>query len=341
MTGTRRAGKVKSGIGGEARSVRPKAVITCLSDCKRGEPLTTTRHYGMLPLANTELVKHQLAALSGFAVTALVREMHSGLAILLRQEHISVIHLEEQEKASNALAAADLILPGDILPLSTLPEIGLVTIAGGSDETGIVQSMLKNVRMTEIDGLRINYSWEPLDANQTLLASIKNSIDPSVTIEEGVTIIGEVIIGKKTRIMAGSYIEGPVIIGAGCEIGPMAHIRSDTSIADGCRIGKTEVVDCIIMRTCTSKHHAYLGHSILGEDVNIGAFTVTADYRHDGQEHKCVVCDEKVATGRKKLGAFIGDHVRTAVSTSIYPGRKLWPHSTTLPGEVVKKDEHD
>ncbi len=323
----------------QTRPGRPKALITCLSDCKRGQPLTATRHYGMLPLANVELIRHQLAALSGFDVTVLVRETHSPLTGLLEQEGIPVIQEDGQEKAKTTLAAADLVLPGDLLPLSTLPETGLVTVAGGSDETGIVQGMLTSARTTEIDGLRINYPWEPLDANLALLARIKKDIDPSATIDTGVTIIGTVVIGPNTKIKAGTYIEGPVSIGADCEIGPMAHIRPDTSIADGCRIGKTEAVDCIIMRKCTSKHHAYLGHSVLGEDVNIGAFTVTADYRHDAQEHESLVCGEKVPTGRKKLGAFLGDHVRTAVSTSIYPGRKLWPHGTTLPGEVVKKDE--
>jgi len=42
---------------------------------------------------------------------------------------------------------------------------------------------------------------------------------------------------------------------------------------------------------------------------------------------------------RHKLGAFIGDYVRTGINTSIYPGRKIWPNRTTLPGEVVSADK--
>jgi bifunctional UDP-N-acetylglucosamine pyrophosphorylase/glucosamine-1-phosphate N-acetyltransferase len=45
-----------------------------------------------------------------------------------------------------------------------------------------------------------------------------------------------------------------------------------------------------------------------------------------------------VGTGRTKLGAIIGDNVHTGVNTSIYPGRKLWPNTTTLPGTAVHSD---
>ena len=202
----------------------------------------------------------------------------------------------------------------------------------------------QNLKLTKteehiVEAARVNYPWEFLSANTTLLKDIKKDIDKSVVIEDNVTIKGEVIIGKGTIIKAGSYIEGPVIIGEDCIIGPMAHIRPDMSIADNCTIGKTEAFDCIIMKGTVSKHHAYLGHSLLGEDVNVGAFTVTADYRHDGQEHVVKVGKKKVESGRRKVGAFIGDHARLAISTSIYPGRKIAANGTTLPGEVVKEDQ--
>ena len=99
--------------------------------------------------------------------------------------------------------------------------------------------------------------------------------------------------------------------------------------------------DCLwsIMANSTSKHVAYLGHSVLGEDVNIGAGTITADYRHDGRNHMTLVNGNKVDSGRRKLGAFLGDDVKTAINTTIYPGRKIWPNLGTLPGEIVTKDK--
>ena len=51
-----------------------------------------------------------------------------------------------------------------------------------------------------------------------------------------------------------------------------------------------------------------------------------------------MVKGQLIDTGRRKLGAIIGDHVHTGINTSIYPGRKLWPHTSTLPGQVVNED---
>jgi len=326
-----------------------KAIITFLSGCARGAPLTTTRHYALVPLANKELILHQHDILTEYEVAVLVKKdpqadpRNNELLAFLHDHDLPVIHDLPKEAA--------LLLPGDLLPtkpaqLTDATTTTLLTTPDGSEETDAARALLtdKNIHEVAIDAQRLNYPWEFLTANTALLRrraqeQHDGEIAPGATIEDGVTIHGAVIIGEGTVIRAGSYIEGPVVIGKDCTIGPFAHLRPDTSIADGCTIGKTETVDCIILRGTVSKHHAYLGHSVLGEDVNIGAFTVTADYRHDGQEHRVWVAGEKVASGRRKVGAFIGDHARLAISTSIYPGRKLGPGTTTLPGEVVTKDK--
>lgn len=186
----------------------------------------------------------------------------------------------------------------------------------------------------------IGYPWNILEANSHFLKLIKTKIENNVVIEDNVHIKGEVIIGKGTIIKSGTYIEGPVIIGENCTIGPLAYIRPDTAIGNKCTI-RSEVFDAVIGDESVLKHHAYIGHSVLGVDVNIGAGTVTSDYRHDGKNHITVVNDNKIDSGRRKLGSFMGDYVRTGINTSIYPGRKLWPWTGTLPGEIVLKDKMD
>ncbi len=151
--------------------------------------------------------------------------------------------------------------------------------------------------------------------------------------------ISRVHIGEGTVIKSGSYIEGPVFIGNNCRIGPFAHIRKDTVIGDNCEFGKMELYDVLVMNNTTGKHVGYAAHSIIGENVNLGANTITADYRHDGGNHVTLIKDKKVDTNRRKLGAFIGDNVHTGIGTLIYPGRKLWPGTSTLPGEIVKIDK--
>jgi bifunctional UDP-N-acetylglucosamine pyrophosphorylase/glucosamine-1-phosphate N-acetyltransferase len=185
--------------------------------------------------------------------------------------------------------------------------------------------------------LPIGYPWDLLKANEFFLGKLNKSLIKG-KIEKGVHIKGKIILGKGSQILGGSYIEGPVAIGENTTIGPLAHLRPNTSIGNNCNIGKTELFDAIIMDNTVSKHQCYIGHSIIGENVNVGAGLVTADYRHDAKEHVTIVNGKKVETGRRKLGAFIGDNVKIGINTSIYPGRKIWPNMMTRPGEVVEKD---
>lgn len=182
----------------------------------------------------------------------------------------------------------------------------------------------------------IGYPWHLLDANKILLEGIKEDIDGKV--EKNVTIKSNVIIGKNTIVKSGSYIEGPVVIGENCAIGPNCFIRPNTSIGNNCRIGLSEIKNSIIMDNVTSKHFAYIGESIIGENVNIGAGSVIADLRHDNTNVKSLYDEQLVDTYRRKFGAVIGDNTKLGINTSVYPGRKIWPDKVTSPGEIVKSD---
>ena len=85
-------------------------------------------------------------------------------------------------------------------------------------------------------------------------------------------------------------------------------------------------------------HLSYVGDSVIGVGANLGCGTITANFRHDGKNHKSMIRGELVDTGRRKFGAIVGDDVHTGINTSIYPGRKLWPGTSTLPGEIVSSD---
>ena len=185
--------------------------------------------------------------------------------------------------------------------------------------------------------LPMGYPWHYLEANVFFCRTMKESVIEG-KVEDGVVIKGIVHIGKGTVVKSGTYIEGPVWIGEDCEIGPGAYLRKDTIILDGVRT-RAEIIDSVLMDNVTAKHNCYLGHSVLGERCNIAAGTVTADYRHDGKNNMTLVKGCKIDSGRRKLGAFIGDDVTTGIGTMIYPGRKLWPGTNTLPGEVVKEDK--
>ena len=184
--------------------------------------------------------------------------------------------------------------------------------------------------------LPITYPWNYLEANVFMINRMKKS-QILGKVEPNVTIKGKVYVGEGTLIKSGTYIEGPAYIGNDCEIGPNAFIRKDTIIMDMVRT-RAEIVDSVLMEGVTAKHNCYIGHSVLGENVNVGAGTITADYRHDAKDNMTLINGKKVDSKRRKLGAFIGDNVNTGIGTLIYPGRKIWPGLGTLPGQVVTKD---
>jgi bifunctional UDP-N-acetylglucosamine pyrophosphorylase/glucosamine-1-phosphate N-acetyltransferase len=188
------------------------------------------------------------------------------------------------------------------------------------------------------DSFRIRYPWDLLRINELLLAEVTaNRIEGELS--PAATVAGTLVLGRGSRVLPGVYIEGTVVIGADCKIGPNCYLRGSTSIADGCHIGQAvEVKNSILMAGVSIGHLSYCGDSIIGEKTNFGAGTITANFRHDGQNHRSKVGEALVDTGRRKFGTIMGDDVHTGVHTSIYPGRKLWPHTSTLPGAVVKDD---
>lgn len=186
--------------------------------------------------------------------------------------------------------------------------------------------------------LIILHPWDLLKANELHVASltgdsIHGEVHPLAVIE------GTLQLGVGSRILPGVFIEGNVVIGANCKIGPNCYIRGNTSIGDKCHIGQSvEIKNCLILSNTNVGHLSYIGDSVLGEKVNLGAGTTTSNLRHDGKNHRSMVDGALIDTGRRKFGAIIGDGVHTGINTSIYPGRKLWPNTSTRPGEIVQHD---
>ena len=186
--------------------------------------------------------------------------------------------------------------------------------------------------------LPTGFAWDLIKHQEFLMQDMTES-DIQGEVENGVIIKGAVKIGKNTVLKSGAYIEGPVVIGENCTIGPNCFIRNFTSIGDNCRVGQAvEIKNSVIMQNTNICHMAYIGDSVVGQDCNIGAGTITANFRHDGELVKSKIKNNLVSTQRNKMGAIFSDGVHTGIHTSVYPGRKIWPNMHTLPGQVVDKD---
>ncbi|HEX9976680.1 MAG TPA: bifunctional sugar-1-phosphate nucleotidylyltransferase/acetyltransferase [Dehalococcoidales bacterium] len=178
--------------------------------------------------------------------------------------------------------------------------------------------------------LDLSYPWNLLPANESILPGIK--AENLGEIEDNVVIKGVVSTGRGTVVRAGSYIIGPVTIGQNCDIGPNCYIRPSTAIGDNCHIGGAcEVKNSIIMKGAKVPHHNYVGDSVIGEECNLGAGTKIANLRLDEKEIRVAGND----TRRRKLGAIIGDGVKTGINVSIDVGTMIGNNTYLGPGAIV------
>ncbi len=128
-------------------------------------------------------------------------------------------------------------------------------------------------------------------------------------------------IGKGTVIEPGAYIKGPCYIGENCTIRHGAYIRGNFLAGDNCVIGHdTEVKNAIFLNHVHAAHFAYVGDSILGNDVNLGAGTKCANLKLDNQQVVLYYQNKNIETGLKKIGAVIGDRTQIGCNSVTNPG---------------------
>lgn len=190
---------------------------------------------------------------------------------------------------------------------------------------------------TAEDWIPISYPWDLFNLNEFLLSKIERKILGKI--EKGAVLKGKIIIGERTIIKSGTYIEGPVYIGRNCQIGPNCYLRKFTSIGDNCRIGQAvEIKNSIIGDNSKIGHLSYVGDSIIGENCNLGAGTIFANLRFDEKSIKVKTQGETIDSKRKKLGAILGEDVKTGINVSLMPGVLVSPNSQILPGTVLFKN---
>jgi NDP-sugar pyrophosphorylase family protein len=151
-------------------------------------------------------------------------------------------------------------------------------------------------------------------------------------------LIGDrIAIGRGTRVLPGAVIEGPARIGRDCEIRPGAYIRGGCWLGDGCVVGaSSELKRAILLDGAKAPHLNYVGDSILGAAVNLGAGTVLSNFRHDGREILIPRRDGRLATGRRKLGAVLGDGVLTGCNSVLHPGVVVGRETQIYPGVQLR-----
>lgn len=154
----------------------------------------------------------------------------------------------------------------------------------------------------------------------------------------GAPVIGEnVFLGEGTIVEPGVYIRGPAWIGKNCEIRHGAYIRENVIAGDGCVLGNScEFKNCVLLSGAHVSHFSYVGDSVVGRDVNLGAGVILSNYRLDGQTIRVRVSGQLVETGLRKFGAMVGDRASIGCNAVVNPGSLVAKEARILPGTIWK-----
>lgn len=131
------------------------------------------------------------------------------------------------------------------------------------------------------------------------------------------TTKGTIVIDANVRISAFSLIQGPAYIGKDSQLDRCNF--SNSICGENCRLGG-EIADSIIGNFSNKHHEGFLGHSLVGDWVNLGALTTTSDLKNNYGEVRLHFGSEAFNTGTIKFGSIIGDYVKTAIGTMLGTG---------------------
>lgn len=188
-----------------------------------------------------------------------------------------------------------------------------------SDPWDII-SVLENslaVQLSEIHG------ETDLGPSVKVAGSNAVAIGRNASVEEGTVLDarhGSIYIGPDANV-ATSRIVGPAFIGGRTQVKQFSTIES-SYVGHNCRVAG-EIEHSVISDHTNKAHAGFVGHSYVGEWVNVGAMTTTSDLKMTYGNIKMGSGKNKVDTGQNKIGSFIADMAKTSIGTLIYSGRRI------------------
>jgi UDP-N-acetylglucosamine diphosphorylase/glucosamine-1-phosphate N-acetyltransferase len=205
---------------------------------------------------------------------------------------------------------------------------------------------LSNLKKTKVNMKLINYPWDLIHNNAVEIKNdfgflinkktrkAKNRLgvfllnDSQIYIGQNVKISpacvldaenGPIYLDDEVKILPHATIIGPVYIGKNSTIKAGAKIYGPTSIGPVCKIGG-EVEGSIIHGYTNKQHDGFLGHSYLGEWVNLGAGTENSDLKNNYGNIKIYVDGKFIDSGQTFMGTVVGDHSKTGINTMLNTG---------------------
>ncbi len=180
---------------------------------------------------------------------------------------------------------------------------------------------------------KATYPWEVLSKIEEYILKIGEELS-----KENYNKVGEnVWIAKSAKVAPTAYINGPAIIGENAEVRHCAFIRGNAIVGNNAVVGNsTELKNVILFNNVQVPHYNYVGDSILGYKSHMGAGSITSNVKSD---KKLVIIkngDKTIETGRKKVGAMIGDNVEVGCGSILNPGTVIGKDSNVYPLSSVR-----
>ena len=249
-------------------------------------------------------------------------QMFGNVFLNARMEITKIVEKPKGNNLGNYVLSGVFILPASFFKL--------LESSGNSMEKAlkkVVAGEGMRASMWEDDWLDVVYPWEILTANKMIMDSWQeSSIAKTATLEANVTLHGIVRIEAGAIIKSGAVLEGPCCIGERSYIGNNSLIRSYTSVGKNCSVGSgVELKNCVVMDNSQIGRLSFVGDSVLGENVDMGAGCMTVNRTVDWKPISVKNGKRPMGTGMTKLGAFLGDRVVVGAGNTLEPGMVVAP----------------
>ena len=249
-------------------------------------------------------------------------QMFGNVFLNARMEITKIVEKPKGNNLGNYVLSGVFILPASFFKL--------LKSSGNSMEKALKKVVAEEglrASMWEDEWLDVVYPWEILTANKMIMDSWQeSSIAKTATLEANVTLQGIVHIKAGAIIKSGAVLEGPCCIGEGSYIGNNSLIRSYTSVGKNCKVGSgVELKNCVVMDNSQIGRLSFVGDSVLGENVDMGAGCMTVNRTVDWKPIYVKNGKRPMGTGMTKLGAFLGDGVVVGAGNTLQPGMVVAP----------------
>jgi carbonic anhydrase/acetyltransferase-like protein (isoleucine patch superfamily) len=188
----------------------------------------------------------------------------------------------------------------------------------------------------------ITYDLKPPDGGFRVYLEGKELPGAALVLPGAFLASDDIELGPGALVESGAWIAGPTLIGSGAAVRQGAYVRGSVLAMEGAMIGHaTEAKNVVMLDGARAGHFAYLGDSILGNGVNLGAGTKLANLKMTSLPYRFKVGGKVTEVLRRKFGAVLGDGVETGCNSVANPGTLMGMNCRVMPNASVRAGYHD